>query len=169
MDRGSETQLQVTENLNWIGQCLKVKIIFSYCIWALQIRMLHLLLYPSLSLLGRAAAVVLGAVTGGHLEAVVLSQQAAVQGFDLHVWRCQIYRVHAARGHEQGLMGPRRPDPTVDQGPVTKVTNQWMADWCTPRVIHQCTMCMRVFSWQSWKRCLKKKHHWGISQSNIVQ
>ena len=53
--------------------------------------------YPLVSLLGRAAGDVLAAVRGGHLEAVVLAQNAAVQRFDLEVRRGQVNGMHAGR------------------------------------------------------------------------
>ena len=44
MDRGSETQLQVTENLNFLAQCSKGEevIMYGYCVVRIQVYLVYI-------------------------------------------------------------------------------------------------------------------------------
>ena len=74
----------------------------------------HSPLDPLLLFLSRPAAVILGSITRGDLEAVFLSQDRTVQWLDLDGRRRQVYGMHAGRGREQGLVRARGTHPTVD-------------------------------------------------------
>ena len=87
-------------------------------------------LYPFFPLLRGAAWVVLAAVAGGHLEAVVLAQDAAVKRLDLDVGRGQVDTMHAGRRGQERLVRSRRANTTVYQAPtkyhIYTISSEWL-------------------------------------------
>lgn len=111
-----QTSITMTKNLK-----IKVSIKFWKKRWG------YIPFYPFLPLLGCPTGDVLAAIACGHLEAMVLSQNATVQGFDLDVRSRQVDRMHAGWTWQQRLVWPRCADSGAYDGPEIeeKSTNVW--------------------------------------------
>lgn len=111
-------------------------------------KMFDLLFDPFLPLDSRATRIVLGSTTSRHLEAVLLSQHAAVQWFYLDIWRWQVDRMHAQWWCQEGFVWMRWAHTVVEHMPATG----WWWRYTVPT------------TW--WTKLAGKRYRTSLSRSN---